>query len=624
MNRDTDLLGRVRVPDRRRSRARGGALLSSFLVLLLVTAGTVPALGAEGVTVRRVVDGPKDVFSSAVELVRLSLDPQAGDGALTLTWRPVPGGFFPTWYFFLESEIGLTAPEGVRLGPVTPVAGRRYEVGLSYDYTTGLVALHVADGADGKTMYQGTVTVAASDRALHPADAMGAVTSHSRYVPLATRWDVVAATGTGGVLPVRHLDRSVPHFIRVNTRTPEHGELLLVVEGADEKATYGRTELRLGPVVQGEGLYDLDLSRLPVGPVTARLEYWADGVRVWESDSVSWLVGRLEATLGGVVVDTEGRTLHLSLEMRTDGPLPGVDVHWQVVVTGVGWDAATQSVTDVADSVSAGTWRFETEEGGTAQLDLRIPFAGVRPLLRAELVLAVEPEIGTTLRTGGILFSPASGEAVMAGSAGPISGSRLAPTQNWESEIAAIEARYAGFDLSRGAVVFIGSSSIRGWRTLETDFPELPVINAGFGGSQIIDSVYYVDRLVYPFRPHTVVMYAGSNDINAGKSPTQVFADYVAFVEAVHRELPQTRIIYISIAPSPSRWAQRNNVMQANRLIAMYAAGDPRLDFVDVYHLMLGEDGTPQPHLYLGDQLHMTPAGYAIWTRVVRPYLGLE
>jgi len=188
-----------------------------------------------------------------------------------------------------------------------------------------------------------------------------------------------------------------------------------------------------------------------------------------------------------------------------------------------------------------------------------------------ELSLASEPAISTQLGNNRILFGPRTQETILtSGAPVPIAASPLAPTRDWESELALIEERYAQFDSDEGAILFIGSSSIRGWRTLQTDFPGLPVLNAGFGGSQIIDAVYFFDRLVRPVAPHTIVMYSGSNDIAAGKSPEQVFADYVAFVDAVHAAFPKTRILYISIAPSPARWSQRFNVQRANRLIELY------------------------------------------------------
>lgn len=173
----------------------------------------------------------------------------------------------------------------------------------------------------------------------------------------------------------------------------------------------------------------------------------------------------------------------------------------------------------------------------------------------------------------------------------------------------------------RGAILFIGSSSIRLWKTLAADFPEYQVINRGFGGSQIADSVRYADRIVFPYEPKQIVMYAGGNDINAKKSPEQVFADYRAFVAKVHAKLPEVPIAYISIAPNPARWAQVEKVRKANQLISDFAKTDPRLTFIDTFSHMLGSDGQPLPDIYVDDRLHMNQKGYSIWKRIVGPSL---
>jgi lysophospholipase L1-like esterase len=191
----------------------------------------------------------------------------------------------------------------------------------------------------------------------------------------------------------------------------------------------------------------------------------------------------------------------------------------------------------------------------------------------------------------------------------------------FEKEILAFEAADRTNPPPRGAVLFIGSSSIRLWKTLAADFPQHAVINRGFGGSQIADSVRYTPRLVLPHRPRLVVLYAGGNDINAGKTPDQVLADYRAFVQGVHAALPDTRIACISIAPNPARWTQVDRVRAANALIEAHTRTDPRLRFINVFPHMLGPDGLPQPDLFGQDRLHMNAAGYRIWTRVVAPFL---
>ena len=193
--------------------------------------------------------------------------------------------------------------------------------------------------------------------------------------------------------------------------------------------------------------------------------------------------------------------------------------------------------------------------------------------------------------------------------------------QPFAAEIETFEASDKTNPPPAGAILFIGSSSIRLWKSLAQDFPGHKVINRGFGGSQVIDSVNYADRIVLPYKPRLIVMYAGGNDINGGKSPEQVLADYKSFVTKVHSALPQTKIAYISIAPNPARWVQVERVKAANHLIEAHTKTDPRLTFINVFPKMLGEDGQPKPDIYVADRLHMNEKGYALWKGIVAPYL---
>jgi lysophospholipase L1-like esterase len=157
------------------------------------------------------------------------------------------------------------------------------------------------------------------------------------------------------------------------------------------------------------------------------------------------------------------------------------------------------------------------------------------------------------------------------------------------------------------------------WSTLSEDFPGLPVLNRGFGGSTLAEVIHYAPRIVLPYRPRLVVVYAGDNEIAAGRSASQVADDYRAFVRLVHAALPATRIAFISVKPSPSRWAHIGTAREANRLVRAITANDPRQSFVDVFTPMLGADGRPRSELFRSDSLHMTPAGYVIWRRQVAP-----
>ena len=188
-------------------------------------------------------------------------------------------------------------------------------------------------------------------------------------------------------------------------------------------------------------------------------------------------------------------------------------------------------------------------------------------------------------------------------------------------EIAAFEAADAIAKPPPGGVLFLGSSSIRFWSTLIEDFPGVPVINRGFGGSMIADSLHYADRIVLPYAPRTIVFYAGDNDIAAGHAPARILADFQALVAHIHARLPATRILFISIKPSLLRWAMIDRIRETNRLVRAYTATSPHLGFIDIAPEMLGPDGRPRPELFRPDRLHMTRAGYTIWRDAVAPYL---
>ncbi len=193
-------------------------------------------------------------------------------------------------------------------------------------------------------------------------------------------------------------------------------------------------------------------------------------------------------------------------------------------------------------------------------------------------------------------------------------------SRQWEKEIAAFEASDRTNPPPKNSIVFVGSSSILKWKTLAADFPGLPVINRGFGGSQLADSVNFADRIVIKYQPREVVVYAGGNDLNAGKSPEIVYGDFVALMQKLHAGLPHARLAFISSAPNFARWAQVENVKRLNALAEKYCRRHGII-FINVFPLMIGADGRPLPDIYVADGLHMNAKGYAIWRAAVAPYL---
>ncbi|GLQ90670.1 SGNH/GDSL hydrolase family protein [Dyella flagellata] len=203
--------------------------------------------------------------------------------------------------------------------------------------------------------------------------------------------------------------------------------------------------------------------------------------------------------------------------------------------------------------------------------------------------------------------------------------SGLAYAQNththWNGAIEAFETSDRAHPPPQHAVLFIGSSSIEHWKSVAADFPEVKVINRGFGGSELGDSTYFADRIIKPYQPRAIVLYAGDNDLYDGRTPQQVRDDFAAFVRKVRSFDRGVAIAFISIKPSVARAALLPKIEQANELVREYAATQKQVTYVDVFTPMLGADSKPQPRWFIEDGLHMNRTGYALWISKLKPWV---
>jgi lysophospholipase L1-like esterase len=191
----------------------------------------------------------------------------------------------------------------------------------------------------------------------------------------------------------------------------------------------------------------------------------------------------------------------------------------------------------------------------------------------------------------------------------------------WENEVAAYEAQDLASPPPKGALLFAGSSTIRMWTTLAADFPGHTVINRGFGGTEIVDSTHFADRLIFPHAPKVIYFRAGGNDLHNGKAPAQVFADFQEFVAIIHARLPVTVIWFIGWNPSIARLKETSALHELNTLVKDYCAGNPLVHYLDAETVSLDDAGQVRPELFRADMLHFNAAGYKLLAERVRPYV---
>ena len=176
----------------------------------------------------------------------------------------------------------------------------------------------------------------------------------------------------------------------------------------------------------------------------------------------------------------------------------------------------------------------------------------------------------------------------------------------------------------KSGILFIGSSSIRFWTDLEQRFPDKPIIRRGVGGCQLWQLVdYYTPYILFPYHPRKIFIYAGENDIAAGKSAQFVYEEFQKLWVMIHQQLPKANIYYMSIKPSPSRAKYLNEMNATNQLIKTYIAKRPNSSYIDVSTVIFKkETAMPDSSLFKPDYLHLNSKGYDRWQKVLEPYVN--
>ncbi len=177
---------------------------------------------------------------------------------------------------------------------------------------------------------------------------------------------------------------------------------------------------------------------------------------------------------------------------------------------------------------------------------------------------------------------------------------------------------------AKGGILFVGSSSITRWKSLPEDFPDLPVLNRGFGGSVANDLIAFFEPVVLRHEPKLLVVYTGGNDINAKLTTAEALEDYTRFLTLVHEKLPQTRVIVNSVKISQKRINQIPAVLELNRQLQAWAKSHDWIRYIDSTSYLADEQGQPIRRYYVDDLMHLSPAGYAEWIKILGPVLHEE
>lgn len=197
----------------------------------------------------------------------------------------------------------------------------------------------------------------------------------------------------------------------------------------------------------------------------------------------------------------------------------------------------------------------------------------------------------------------------------------------FEGKVADLEQRLMD-PAPQGVVLLTGSSYFELWKTSGEDLAGLNTVNVGIGGTKIGDQIHYFDRLVRPFNPSAVVVYAGSNDISGlpffSKTADEVVPRVKEYVSLIHDAYPEAPVYYVAITEAPIRKGVRGEIQKANQMLSDWADESGEITFIDTASTLLTSSGEIDGSLFGGDRLHLNDKGYEKFAAVIRQALGEE
>ncbi len=194
----------------------------------------------------------------------------------------------------------------------------------------------------------------------------------------------------------------------------------------------------------------------------------------------------------------------------------------------------------------------------------------------------------------------------------------------YEDEVKRIEAQHMAL-LYEPETIFYGSSSIRLWLSLYEDFPQIKPVNLGFGGSTLAACVWFFDRIMKPYHPERIIMYAGDNDLGDGRHPEEVFIFFQQLVARIQQRFGNLHCYYVSLKPSPGRWHIAGQFKYTNSLIKNEIVQyGHNWQFIDVFNEMLSTDHQPDIKYFDDDGLHLNNTGYNLWKDIISKYISAK
>ncbi len=196
--------------------------------------------------------------------------------------------------------------------------------------------------------------------------------------------------------------------------------------------------------------------------------------------------------------------------------------------------------------------------------------------------------------------------------------------EQWRGEIEGLKARDTEEEHPDEAVLFIGSSSIRLWGSIEADMAPYHPIQRGYGGARFSDLAVFAEDLIAAHRFRGVVVFVANDVTGRDDDPEagQVAQWFRMVAEVALRHQPEAMVFCVEVTPTPSRWHAWHAIREVNTALRAVCEGDPRLHYVATASRFLDGQGEPRAEYFVSDRLHLNESGYAVWAELIRSELA--
>jgi lysophospholipase L1-like esterase len=166
-----------------------------------------------------------------------------------------------------------------------------------------------------------------------------------------------------------------------------------------------------------------------------------------------------------------------------------------------------------------------------------------------------------------------------------------------------------------GRIVLAGSSSMDLWYSAPQAFAPYKVLNMAVGGSKVSDWLKWYPDMIVRYKPSAVVLYVGANDLANGNSVRGAdnAQNTIALLNQLSSRLKDVPIYYVGVCPCHIRKGAWQEIAMSNSLVSSYCNVTKNVYYLDLPSKIVRSDGTPDPELFLPDQLHPSTKGYLVW-----------